>query len=184
MSGLPPPVYAAAVLRELVVTAFRNAVAAGTITAAVESPGDTSTPQERLPAILVRSARQRKSQMMRGQFIYTSVIEIELQAQAEAKTPEQAQSAAEALGLQIEQVFFTDPGLLAVIQAYPEINEQIRITSEGNLHSAELDVSWAIEVTERFWPPPGTPLAEVQANPPAPGDATAPASFDITVATS
>lgn len=181
MSELQPSVYAASVLRGLVVAALSNAVTAGTLTATIYSPGDTSTAAEQLPAVLVRSARQRKRQLTRGQFLYTSVVEIELQAQLEARTAPAAQDQIELMGQQIEAVFFTDPGLLGVIQAYPEINQQVRIASDGNQHNAELDMSWAIEVTERFWPVPGTPIAAVQADTqaPDPEGAVAPVGFEV-----
>jgi hypothetical protein len=163
VSEVAAVVYAARVLRELAVAALKTAATGGTLAATVYSPGDTSTAPEQLPAILVRSARQVKRQLALGQRVYVSHIEIELQSQLDDKDPEVAQCRIEALGLQIERVFFTDPGLWAVIEGYVEINQQIRITSDSKRHTAELDMGWVIQVRETFPPAPGVPIVSIQA---------------------
>ena len=171
-----PVVYAAGVLRGLVLAALQNAaaslnaalVAAGAAAGTsvfIDSPGDTSTAPEQLPALLVRSGIQIKRQLSKGALIFESTIQIALQAQLVAETEQLAQAQIEAMGSVIEPALLTDPVLSGIVEQWVELREEVTITSATEQHNAELTMSVGMQIAEGpNWGLTGVPLTEIQVN--------------------
>ena len=155
-----PPVMALRQLR-LAVLAALNAANLG---ANIDSPGDWSTPPEKLPAILLRVSQEQKEPVSKGQVQFTTVSGVELEARVEATTAVDAQDAIEDLGARIERALFTNHDLIAMVQQVAWVKSSIDIRSEGKKHIGGIKMLIGFEMYEAFDPfdaqdPP--PLTEI-----------------------
>lgn len=129
--------------------------------ATIECPGDWTTPPEVLPAILLRTPRDRKDSIARTQPEFTTTITLEIEARIEASSAAVAQDAIEALGYNIEQALFTNYGLIVIIQQIVSVDTETDISSAGRQHLGGLRMTIGIEVFEAFEPSPGIALTHI-----------------------
>lgn len=118
----------------------------------IESPGNISTPPERLPAILVRNGSERKTSITKSMPEFTTTLGIEIEARVKGGTPAAAQDAIEELGNLIEWTLFTDYELIRIINQIASVDTSTEVSSEGKEHFAGIRMSLAFEVPEMFDP--------------------------------
>lgn len=134
----------------------------------IESPGDWTTPPEKLPAILMRATADRKQGAMPGQSEFTTSVTIQIEARIEAGDAGRAQDAIEALSYDIECAVLTNYEVLRIVQQVASVDTTVEISSNGMQHLAGVAMSFAFEVFEFFDPftqspnqPVAMPLTEV-----------------------
>jgi hypothetical protein len=152
-------------VRQAVAAALRSA----NLGATIDSPGDRDTPPTKLPAILMRSAGDRKESLMRGPPEFTTTVSIEIEARVEAERPEDAQDLLEGLCYAIECAVLTNYALTVLIQQVSSVDTKLEITSDGRRHLGGAFMTFAFEVVEVFDPltqspvqPVAVPLQEIQ----------------------
>lgn len=129
--------------------------------ATIECPGDWTTPPDILPAILLRTPRDRKESIARSQPDFTTTVTLELEARIEASSAVAAQDAIEALGYNIEQALFTSVGLIALLQQVASVDTETEISSDGRRHLGGIRMTIALELFEAFEPAPGIALTSI-----------------------
>ena len=118
----------------------------------VYSPGDWNTPQEKMPAILVRITRERKESIAKTMPEFTTTVSAEIEARLEATTAEAAQDQIEALGYSIEAAAFKAYAVVGMCQQIASVDSESQVTSEGKQHIASLTMNVAFEMFEAFDP--------------------------------
>lgn len=178
------PVTARRQLRQAVIAALKNAdLVSGTAAVSVDSPGDWPYPQEKLPAVCVRSATETKTSINRSNPNFTSVIELDVRAVLAATTAEAAQDAIEALWFLVERAILLDFYVLELVQQVLTVESAVDIEAKGQLHIAGAIGRFRFEVFETFdiAQPEGTLAAPSVADPIVP---LTEVTVDITQATS
>ncbi len=120
--------------------------------ATIDSPGDWSTPPDRLPAILLRAPSDRKESVAKTQPEFTTTVALEIEARVGANTAEAAQDRLESLGAAIEQALFTNHDLIALLQQVASVDTRTEITAEGRAHIGMLKMVVDLELFEAFDP--------------------------------
>jgi hypothetical protein len=141
---------ARAQLRQAALTALQALQVANV--AKVYSPGDWSTAQENLPAILLRATGDRKESNSRTVPNFTTTVTLEIEARLSAETDVDAQTAIEALQDQIEQTLFTNVALIKLIQQVASVTTQVDIRADAKTHLAGCRMTVDLECFEEFEP--------------------------------
>lgn len=144
------PMLARRQLRQAVLASIQGISATPAIT--VESPGDWSTPPAKLPAVLVRVARERKESVAKTMPEFTTTATIEIEARVAASTGESAQDAIENLCYLIENAILTNYDVMGLIQQVASIDSELEISSEGKQHFGGAKMQIAFEMFEAFDP--------------------------------
>lgn len=116
------------------------------------SPGAWPTPQEKLPAVLVRTPREDKQSKGRNVPQFDSTITIEVMGQLEADTPDAAQDAIDALAYQVEQAIFEGYWLGRVVQQFTSVSTETEINTEGKKPLGGFKMSISCETYEAYDP--------------------------------
>lgn len=119
---------------------------------ALESPGDWSTPPASLPAVLVRSPRERKESVARTMPEFTTTATIEIEARVAALTGEDAQDSIENFCYLIENAILSDYTTIGMIQQVLSVDTETEISSEGKFHFGGAKMSFSFEMFEAFDP--------------------------------
>jgi hypothetical protein len=118
----------------------------------VESPGDWETPPSKLPNIKLRAPSERKISIVRSMPEFTTTVTLELLVTLQADTAEGAQDAIEGLGQTIEDAFFSAQTIVQLVQQFPSVTTETRITADGEQHVAQMRMSVECEVFETYDP--------------------------------
>jgi len=168
MAAPQQPMLARRQLRLAVVAALQGIQSmAGIVT--IDSPGDWSTPPEKMPAILIRAGRERKESIGKTipEFNTNAVVEIE--ARLEEATAAAAQDAIEALGYAIENAVLKDYNIVSMVQQFTSVDTDTEISAEGRRQIGAFKMAISCEMFEAFDPEETDPLATTW---PAPFSAT------------
>lgn len=118
----------------------------------IESPGDWSTPPEALPAILMRTASDRKESITRGAPEFTTTSTIEIEARVGAASASTAQDAIEALCYAIEQSLLTNQALIRLCNQVVSYDTRIEISADGQIHFGGAAIQVGFELPEMYDP--------------------------------
>lgn len=143
----------------LAVLGALNAMKTSAGIATIDSPGDWTTPPEKLPAVLMRSGRGHRESKMKGMVEFDSSVAIEIEARVEAASASAAQDAIEALSYAIENAILTDYNVIGMVQQVSSIDEEIEITAEGKHHLGGIKMVLSFELFEAFDPTATAPAA-------------------------
>jgi hypothetical protein len=145
------PITARRQLRQAVVAALGRAnLVVGTTSASVDSPGDWPYPQQKLPAVCVRSSLETKAAVGKKAPDFTTTAELDVRAATFATTGEAAQDALEALWYQVEQAILTDFYVLQLVQSIPTIESAFEIKADAQGHIAGAIGRFRFETFETF----------------------------------
>ncbi len=145
-------------LRLAVVAAIQGIQsAAGIVT--IDSPGDWSTPPEKMPAVLIRVGKERKESVGRTipEFNTTTLVEIE--ARLEEPTAAAAQDAIEALGYAIENAVLKNYNVVGMVQQFSSIDTDTEISADGRKQIGAFKMEIFCEMFEAFDPELSDPAA-------------------------
>jgi hypothetical protein len=129
------------------------------VIATLDSPGDWSTPPEKLPAVLLRTGRGRRDSINKGMVEFNSAVILEIEGRIEAASATAAQDAIEALGYMVENALFTDYNVIGMVQQVASVDEEYEITSEGKRHLGGFKMAITFEMVEMFDPMATPPTA-------------------------
>ncbi|AQS88268.1 hypothetical protein AA101099_1776 [Neoasaia chiangmaiensis NBRC 101099] len=114
-----------------------------------------------LPTIQLQVPEDDGESMGRSAQGFTRVANLAIRAKVLGGTPEKAELTAEVIGEQIEMALMCSAALQEAIQQVTHLRSSLVIDSSGRNHIAELRILMGLEYSEYF-PPPGTPLAEIK----------------------
>lgn len=118
----------------------------------VLSPGNWPTPQEKLPAVLVKVPTEQKQSLNKGMPEFTTTITLQVEGRLEGATPEDAQDAIEDLGYQVEEAILKGYWIGRVVQQFASVSTDVEINSESKTHIAGFRMVFACETFEGFDP--------------------------------
>ncbi|MDR5815793.1 hypothetical protein QCE62_19590 [Caballeronia sp. LZ033] len=128
----------------------------------VYSPGDWNVPAQKLPAIKMRQAKERKESNGRnGQTSFTTIAAFEIKAELQANSGPAAMLAIETLGAEIEAAIFKSIPLRSRAQNFPFCDTETEVSADGASHIAGLSILLGIEMMETFVPDINTQLLEM-----------------------
>ncbi|GAN90967.1 phage protein [Gluconobacter frateurii M-2] len=115
-----------------------------------------------LPVIYLQVPDDRGESAGRFQPQFTRVATLAIRGKLQAGTPFDVELALEGFAEQIELALMTDADLQAAITQVTELSTSIVVSSDQSEHIGELRMILGLEYIETY-PPPGTPLAEIDA---------------------
>ncbi len=139
----------------------------------LESPGQWPTPEEKLPAILMRAPRSSKESKARAQPQFDTTVTVDIEARLKGKSQEDAQDQIEALEDAIENALLKSYWLVKIVQQVSSIESETEINVDGKPYLAGLKMSLSFECYEVFdpaadaptasaWPPPAPVIVALQ----------------------
>lgn len=140
-------------LRDAVIAALKRAnLKIGNAAVTVDSPGNWPYPQDKLPAVCVRSAVDRKTSLTKGNTDFTTGVELDVRAACWATTAEAAQAAIDSLWYQVEQTILLDFYVLQLIQNVTTVESAFEIKADGQVQLAGAIGKFFFETFETFDP--------------------------------
>lgn len=125
---------------------------------------------EDLPNIYLQVPIDQGSSLGRSQPGFRRVAYLQIEGRVTGGTPGKVEDTLDLLSGQIEYALMQDAGFQAQIQRVTEIDTRISIDSTGSCHLGTVTIRMGLEFDE-YYPPPGTPLAEITGTMTANGDA-------------
>ncbi|WP_233854193.1 hypothetical protein [Paraburkholderia sp. HD33-4] len=137
----------------------------------IQSPGDWSVPDTKVPVVIVRTTGETKTSATKGMAQFTTGCTLEVKAVVVALTGADAQDAIEALWYSVEQALFTDWSLVRIVQQFATVDSALEIRADGSRHLAGIAAAIQCEFYEAFdplavAPSPGTWPADPNATAP------------------
>ena len=115
-----------------------------------------------LPAIYLQVPEDRGESAGRFQPQFTRVSTLAIRGKLKAATPMDVELALEGFAEQIELALMTNVRLQEAITQVTELTTSIVVSSDQSDHIGEVRMILGLEYIETY-PPPGTPLAEIDA---------------------
>lgn len=157
MAAPQQPMLARRQLRLAVVAAL-NAIQTSAQIATIDSPGDWTTPPEKMPAVLVRNAHERKESIQKGMAEFTTTASIEIEARLQAVSSSAAQDEIEALGYLLENAILTNYSVIGMVSQVASVDTQTEISSDGSQHLGGIKMTFSFEMPEMYDPTATPPL--------------------------
>jgi len=150
-------------IRQLAVAAITGA---GTYAGQrVFSPLTFATWDQIYPVVIVRTPREHKESLVRGQPQFNVTTTISVVGRVQRNTEADAEADIETLGLQIEQALFGNYALVLATQQFPTVEVKTTVTAEGKQWLGEVELEISAEFYQGFDPViPDVAVTEVRIN--------------------